>query len=462
MVFNFDTTYKNLPDKFYSYIRPQKFSNYNIEIINQDVVKLLGINEDELKADILIDDNLLEEPIAQAYCGHQFGHFNMLGDGRALLLGEHVYQNKRFDIQLKGSGKTPYSRGGDGKAVLSSVLREYIYSQAIDSLNINTSKSLAVLKTGEQINRNKKEDGAILIRVMSSHIRFGTFEYVSAFIPEHLEDFVNYVINRHYPDLYAQEDKYINFFRKVMNNSIDMVINWMRVGFIHGVMNTDNMSICGETFDYGPCSFMNYYDEDTTFSMVDSNRRYCFKNQKIMLGWNLARFAESLLPLFKSEQKKYAEVLQSILNEFDGIYEEKFYVMMSHKLGIGGVNRELVDEVIEWLKKSRADYTNTFIELAYPNSFEDEVYKKKDFKLLREKISKVGLDKSLMNKVNPVFIPRNYLVEEAIESYNISSDKFYELIEVIKNPYEFRDEFRKYQLPPKQDYDLKYQTHCNT
>ena len=308
MPFSFDTTYKQLDSELYSTATPSDIENPELLLLNKSLCDDLGLEESELTGQLLSGQDRLEEPIAQAYAGHQFGRFAILGDGRAVILGEHVHDGDRYDIQLKGSGRTPYSGRGDGKATVSSMLREYLYSHAMHNLGIDTSRSLAVLETDETVNRRQTEPGAILVRVMNSHIRFGTFQYVAARAPDELAAFTDYVIDRHYPELTNSDEKYVDFFDAVMRAAIAMVVDWLRVGFIHGVMNTDNMSIDGETFDYGPCAFMNYYDEDAVFSSVDDNGRYAFGNQRHILNWNLARFAESLQPLCENASTSFDEI----------------------------------------------------------------------------------------------------------------------------------------------------------
>ncbi|MDG5762091.1 protein adenylyltransferase SelO family protein, partial [Natronococcus sp. A-GB1] len=276
MPFSFDTTYKTVDSDLYSRVTPKSIDNSEILFLNDGLCADLGLDTAELNAEILTGQDLLEEPIAQAYAGHQYGSFTILGDGRAMILGEHVHDGNRYDIQLKGSGRTPYSRRGDGNATVSSMLREYLYSYAMQNLNIKTSRALAVVETDDTVERRRTEPGALLVRVMNSHIRYGTFQYLAGQASGELQRFTDYVIDRHYPQLNAKDRTYLEFFDAVMQSSIEMVVDWLRVGFIHGVMNTDNMSIDGETFDYGPCAFMNYYDEETVFSSIDKHGRYAF------------------------------------------------------------------------------------------------------------------------------------------------------------------------------------------
>ncbi len=464
MAYSFDTTYKNLDSSLYSRATPKNIANPETLILNDELCADLGLDTADLNAKILAGQDLLEEPIAQAYAGHQFGSFTLLGDGRAMILGEHVHDGERYDIQLKGSGRTPYSRRGDGSATVSSMLREYLYSYAMQNLHIKTSRSLAVVKTGEAVKRRQTEPGAVLVRVMNSHIRYGTFQYVASQASDELPQFTDYVIDRHYPQINASDRKYLEFFDAVMQSSIEMVVDWLRVGFIHGVMNTDNMSIDGETFDYGPCAFMNYYDEETVFSSIDKHGRYAFGNQRPILRWNLERLAEALQPLCARSALTYDE-LEGKLDEFEDRFDAQYYAMMRKKLGIdSGGQRELVDEFVDWLRDSKADYTNTFLELETPGSFDDLAYASPEFEQIRDRIAAIGLDEKLMQQANPRYIPRNYLVEEALYQYmeteNLSKIK--ELLTFLQNPYTTKEMGSQFQQPPPREFDTEYTTFCNT
>ena len=464
MPFSFDTTYKQLDSELYSTATPSDIENPELLLLNKSLCDDLGLEESELTGQLLSGQDRLEEPIAQAYAGHQFGRFAILGDGRAVILGEHVHDGDRYDIQLKGSGRTPYSGRGDGKATVSSMLREYLYSHAMHNLGIDTSRSLAVLETADTVNRRQTEPGAILVRVMNSHIRFGTFQYVAARAPDEVEAFTDYVIDRHYPELTNSDEKYVDFFDAVMRAAIAMVVDWLRVGFIHGVMNTDNMSIDGETFDYGPCAFMNYYDEDAVFSSVDDNGRYAFGNQRHILNWNLARFAESLQPLCENASTSFDEI-KARLDKFDDIFQAEYDAMMRRKLGIPTDGTDgIVDEFLGWLRTSGADYTNTFLELEDPGSFDNPVYSSERFEQLREQIAEVGGDEDLMQKANPRYIPRNYLVENALDQYVEEKDlsRVKALLKVLDDPYESNESTARFQQPPPREFDAEYTTYCNT
>ena len=464
MAFSFDTTYKDLDASLYSRITPERIAHPEVLVRNDGVCADLGLETAKLDAEMLAGQDRLEDPIAQAYAGHQYGSFTILGDGRAMILGEHVHNGERYDVQLKGAGQTPYSGRGDGRATVSSMLREYLYSYAMQHLNIKTSRSLAVVETDEAVERRRTEPGAILVRVMNSHIRYGTFQYVASQAPDELQRFTDYVIDRHYPQLNATDRPYLEFFDAVMQSSIEMVVDWLRVGFIHGVMNTDNMSISGETFDYGPCAFINYYDEETVFSSIDKHGRYAFGNQRPILRWNLERFAEALQPLCAQSPLTSAE-LEGTLDEFADRFDAQYYAMMRKKLGITtDGEEELVDEFVEWLRTSNADYTNTFLELETPGTCDDSVFATAEFEQLRNRLAAVGLDAELMQEANPRYIPRNYLVEEALDAYldNGELSKFKELLTVLENPYTSKDMGSQFQQPPPREFDAEYTTYCNT
>ena len=475
----FDNTYARLSDTFREFINPTPVHNPEIVIFNHQLAKDLNLdfsnlNDGELSK-IFSGNNLPKETktLAQAYAGHQFGHFTMLGDGRAVLLGEHLVNNdNRFDIQFKGSGRTSFSRGGDGRAALGPMLREYIISEAINSLNIPTTRSLAVVKTGEKVVRENLLQGAILTRVASSHIRVGTFQYIAATKNiENLNILVDYTINRHYPEIKTSSSKALDLLNLVMEKQCQLVINWMRVGFIHGVMNTDNMAISGETIDYGPCAFMDHYDPKTVFSSIDKLGRYAFSNQPPITKWNLARFAECLIPLIHKDVDTAIKLATELIDNFQNIYEDKWLNMMRDKLGLFGEDKndkKLIKNLFDWMEKNKADYTNTFLNLMDINSH--EVYKNNDFinwknewkkrselnNSTKEKQSK------LMKSNNPIVIPRNHKVEEALaEADKGSLDKMKKLLAILKNPYDNQNNIQEYQTPAPSSNE-KYQTFCGT
>ena len=476
---HFDNTYSKLSNTFKENIKPTPVHDPELLILNEELASTLNLDfskTDKKKlAEIFSGNSIPEETntIAQAYAGHQFGHFTMLGDGRAVLLGEHLVNNdNRFDIQFKGSGRTSFSRGGDGRAALGPMLREYIISEAIHSLNIPTTRSLAVVKTGEKVVRENLLQGAILTRVASSHLRVGTFQYIAATQNiENLNTLVDYTINRHYPEIKTSNSKALDLLNLVMEKQCQLVINWMRVGFIHGVMNTDNMAISGETIDYGPCAFMDHYDPKTVFSSIDKFGRYAFSNQPPITKWNLARFAECLIPLIDKNEDTAIKLATDLIDNFQNIYENKWLNMMRDKLGLFGEDKndkKLINDLFNWMKKNKADYTNTFCNLMNINS--DEIYKNNDFinwknewkkrselnNSTKEKQSK------LMKSNNPIVIPRNHKVEEALaEADKGSLDKMKKLLDILKNPYDNQNNIGEYQAPAPSSNE-KYQTFCGT
>ena len=477
---NFDNSYSRLSDAFKEHIKPVAVKNPELVVINKSLAKeldldLTKINKDKLSS--LFSGNTLPEgsnTIAQAYAGHQFGHFTMLGDGRAILIGEHITNgNKRFDIQLKGSGKTSFSRNGDGRAALGPMLREYIISEAMHNLNIPSTRSLAVAKTGEKIMRDTLLEGAILTRVALSHIRVGTFQYIAARDKkDELELLLNYVINRHYPKLVNSKNKAIDLLIDLMNKQTDLVVNWMRVGFIHGVMNTDNMSISGETIDYGPCAFMDTYDPKTVFSSIDHMGRYAYCNQPIITKWNLSRFAECLIPMIDENQKKAIEIATEIINTFEKNYEEKWLEMMRKKLGLLGnhsTDKTLILDLLTWMHQKKVDYTNTFCHLMKFKVQEEEDFQDRVFKDWKKRwnerliINNSSNEKSiaLMRTVNPLVIPRNDKVEETLDLANKNNFKMlFEFLEILKTPYIEKKNTYKYQI--LNENNKEYKTFCGT
>ncbi len=476
---HFDNTYSKLSNTFKENIKPTPVHDPELVILNEELASTLNLDfskTDKKKlAEIFSGNSIPEETntIAQAYAGHQFGHFTMLGDGRAVLLGEHLVNNdNRFDIQFKGSGRTSFSRGGDGRAALGPMLREYIISEAIHSLNIPTTRSLAVVKTGEKVVRENLLQGAILTRVASSHLRVGTFQYIAATQNiENLNTLVDYTINRHYPEIKTSNSKALDLLNLVMEKQCQLVINWMRVGFIHGVMNTDNMAISGETIDYGPCAFMDHYDPKTVFSSIDKFGRYAFSNQPPITKWNLARFAECLIPLIDKDEDTAIKLATDLIDNFQNIYEDKWLNMIRDKLGLFGEeknDKKLINDLFNWMEKNKADYTNTFCHLMGINS--DEVYKNVEFVnwknewKKRSELNNSTKEKQikLMEKNNPTVIPRNHKVEEALaEADKGSLDKMKKLLAILKNPYDNQNNIQEYQTPAPSNNE-KYQTFCGT
>ncbi len=476
----FDNTYYNLPNSFKENISPIPVKKPELVILNKNLAEELNLNFSSLnnkEISELFGGNLLPKgsnSIAQAYAGHQFGHFTMLGDGRAVLIGEHLSKKKdRYDIQFKGSGKTAFSRNGDGRAALGPMLREYIISEAMHNLGIPTTRSLAVVKTGEEVIRETPLQGAILTRVALSHIRVGTFQYIAARQKkDELETLLNYVIKRHYPNIENSKNKAIDLLITVLDKQIDLVVNWMRVGFIHGVMNTDNMSISGETIDYGPCAFMDTYDPKTVFSSIDQMGRYAYCNQPIITKWNLSRFAECLIPLIDKDQNKAVELATEIIDSFEKKYEEKWLNMMRDKLGLFSVDEKdkfLILDLLTWMHEKKVDYTNTFCHLMNEDVQKDKSYEDENFKIWKKRwkvrlsINNDTTEKyiRLMKSVNPQVIPRNHKVEESLEAAEKNDlNQINQLLEVLNKPYTKQKDIIKYQSPSLSN--KKYQTFCGT
>lgn len=476
-----ENSYSKLPEFFYSKVKPNLASSPKLVTINEPLVKSLGLNIEGLKSEegisILAGNKPLKGDtfLAMAYAGHQFGHFTMLGDGRAMLIGEQITPGgERFDIQLKGSGRTPYSRRGDGRATLSSMLREYIISEGMYGLNIPTSRSLSVVTTGDKIVRENREKGAILTRVAKSHIRVGTFEYAANFGTEtDIKTLADYSIDRHFPYIKTNENPYLSLLKEVIKVQAGLISKWQLVGFIHGVMNTDNMAISGETIDYGPCAFMDTYDSQTVFSSIDRFGRYAYKNQPSIGKWNLTRFAETLLSLIDSDMDKSVKLAKETINEFDDLYYKNYIKGMRNKLGIFNEeveDKKLIEELFHVMERHNADYTNTFIDLTFDRFEENDMFKSKEFKSWKDKWDdrlnrqEEGEDVSreLMKKSNPSLIPRNYLVEEALDAAdNEDFTKFYNLLEALSNPYDHLNLDEKYTKTPIPS-SIPYVTYCGT
>ena len=478
---NFDNTYSRLPKVMSSQLTPIPVENPKLTIFNHGFSKELGLDFSSLNNNqiaSIFSGNLLPKEskcIAQAYAGHQFGYFTMLGDGRAILIGEHLSKNnKRFDIQFKGSGKTPYSRNGDGRAALGPMLREYIVSEAMHSLGIPTTRSLAVVKTGENVIRETPLPGAILTRVAASHIRVGTFQYMTATEDEkNLKTLFDYTIDRHYPKIKDSKTPAIDLLKIVMEKQIKLVVDWMRVGFIHGVMNTDNMTISGETIDYGPCAFMDAYDPETVFSSIDHNGRYAYFNQPGITKWNLARFAETLLPLIDKNKDKAIKIVTEIINNFGEIYKKNWLEMMRKKLGLiekKNNDEKLINDLLSLLHEQKADYTNTFCSLMNEDVQNDKIFNNKEFidwhqkwkECLAKNNNSTEESLKLMRSVNPIVIPRNHKVEEVLEAANKDDlNPFHDFLKVLEKPYENQIKNNNYQSPAPPS-EKKYQTFCGT
>jgi uncharacterized protein YdiU (UPF0061 family) len=459
--------YAQLPEELYANVFPEIFETASVVFWNENLVKAFPDACKSKEFEQLINGNnqWSKQPLAMAYAGHQFGHFNVLGDGRACLVDEwKSSEGFLHDVHLKGSGVTPYSRRGDGRATLKAMLREAIMSEAIHALQIPTTRTLAVLNTGDQIHRNGMEKAGLLARTASSHLRVGTFEYASMHESEGvLKSLADYAIARHYPQCASLENPYLELLKEVVRVQTDLIVNWMRVGFIHGVMNTDNMSISGETIDYGPCAFMNVYGPKTCFSSIDTAKRYAFASQPGIAQWNLWVFANSLMTLIHENPKVAKEMAVEVIEEFPDQFGTAYYKMMGEKLGVE-INtqegREWVEELLSIMEETHSDYTNSFLFLEGKEV--REVYLTTSLRYELWLAQKNDLSKIEKENINPVVIPRNEWVErvlaEAVDNDNW--ELFQSYIDRLKNPYESQSEDVFSTFNPKND--LSFKTFCGT
>jgi len=471
---NLDNTYLTLPQLFYTKQQPIPVRAPKIIIFNDSLAASLGI---PLQPEVFAGNTLPDgaESISQAYAGHQFGYFTMLGDGRAVLLGEQITPcGERLDIQLKGSGRTPYSRSGDGRAALEPMLREYIISEAMYALGIPTTRSLAVVETGETVIREKSLTGAILTRVAASHIRVGTFEYASRFgTIEDVRKLADYTLTRHFPFIPPDKSKYLLLLKEVINRQASLVAKWQLVGFIHGVMNTDNMTISGETIDYGPCAFMDTYHPATVFSYIDKLGRYAYRNQPKIAAWNLARFAETLLPLLNNDENTAFIIAQQECDKFHELYYDHWLAGMRSKLGLFNEEQKdvfFINDLLQYMQQYSADYTNVFRALTLNTKEDTPLFSSPEFqdwlnlwqaRLKRQKQSKDEI-KALMQKNNPAIIPRNHLVEEVLgAAKNGDLTMFDNFLAALRSPYDYSSEQEAYAKLPSPDY-CNYKTFCGT
>ena len=454
---------------------PTGFRQAEFLLKNYDLAEKLGFTKNFLDSkeclNIFSGNSLLKnsQPIAQGYSGHQFGHFNpQLGDGRAILLGEI----DEMDVQLKGIGQTPYSRRGDGKSALGPVLREYVISEFMHAVKIPTTRSLFALKTNENVMRETELPGGVLTRVAKSHIRIGTFEFAKTKNNETLKTLADYSINRHYPELNKTDNKYLSFFAAVCDKQASLVAKWMSLGFVHGVMNTDNMTISGETIDYGPCAYMDSYSPNTVFSSIDVNGRYAYQNQPAILVWNLAKFAESILPLIDKNEEKSIKQLTEVLQLVMPSYQEYFYKEFCQKLGLKSVNNKnikLIEGYLKILNLESIDFTLSFRDLSKiineRLNLNDSIFaKSKDFNnwYLKWK-QEINLNEisDEMDLNNPCYIPRNHLIENALSKAiegDMSEINF--MINLFENPYIQKNVSRKYLMPSNSK--EQYVTFCGT
>ncbi|RLQ93667.1 protein adenylyltransferase SelO [Falsibacillus albus] len=477
-----ENSYSQLPRTFYREQMPTPVRDPEIVMFNGPLAESLGLNAKELNsedgAEIFAGNQLPEgaEPIAQAYAGHQFANFTMLGDGRAVLLGEQITPDgKLVDIQLKGPGRTPYSRGGDGRASLGPMLREYIISEAMHGLGIPTTRSLAVTTTGEPVYRETELPGAILTRVASSHLRVGTFQYAAQWgTKEDLQALADYAIKRHYPHVENDENRYLSLLKEVVKHQAELIAKWQLVGFIHGVMNTDNMTISGETIDYGPCAFMDTFDPGTVFSSIDIQGRYAYGNQPAIGGWNLARLAESMLTLLADEEEEALQLAQDAIAQYPKLYHTHWLSGMREKIGLYNEETEdktLIEDLLKLMHKHEADYTNAFRALTLDQLDDKPLFESEEFtqwkenweaRLERQEETKEA-SQELMRKSNPSVIPRNHRVEEALEAAVEKGDYsvMKKLLQVLTDPYAYSSEQEDYTTLPEPT-DVPYQTYCGT
>jgi len=478
---HFDNSYLTLPEIFYSRQKPTPVKDPQLVLLNRALAESLGLDAEALasEAGAVFSGNQIPPgaaPLAQAYAGHQFGGFSILGDGRAILLGEQLTPaGERFDIQLKGSGQTIYSRRGDGRAALGPMLREYIISEAMHALGIPTTRSLAVATTGEHVFREAALPGAVLARVAASHIRVGTFQFAAyTGEPEALRKLADYTLQRHYPELATEENKYLALLNAVCDRQASLIAKWLHVGFIHGVMNTDNMALSGETIDYGPCAFMNSYDPATVFSSIDQHGRYAFGNQPPIAQWNLARLAETLLPLLHDDADRALELAEEAIIGFAPKFESYWLAGMRRKLGIFNDEADdaaLVQDLLNWMQQSAADYTNIFRGLAAhvqnerstsPDAVFDDWLNRWRQRLQRQSQSRDEVTQ-LMSANNPAYIPRNHQVEAALSAAVEAGDLsvMHRLLAVLAEPYQERPENAEFSEPPPAS-EAYYQTFCGT
>jgi uncharacterized protein YdiU (UPF0061 family) len=486
MKFPFDNSYSRMPDSFYQRVEPSPVSSPELIEVNRDLAAVLGIDLDWLESsnglDVLSGNRFPEgsDPIAMAYAGHQFGGFSsQLGDGRALLLGEVVGKDGvRRDIQLKGSGPTQFSRRGDGRSALGPVIREYIVSEAMAALGVPTTRALAAVSSGDKVYRDSMMAGGVFTRVAQSHLRIGTFQYFAA-----REDFDNlrvladYAIARHYPRAIEADNPYLELLGGVIEGQAELIAHWMQIGFIHGVMNTDNMSISGETIDFGPCAFLDAYHPEKVFSSIDQQGRYAYANQGPIGHWNLVRFAETLIPLIDDDAEKAVAAAESELTRFPELHSKALRHRLLLKIGLkeGGDNDwELVQELLSIMSDGYADFTLTFRHLSDAlevgketgllDQFSDTQKIASWLTSWRSRMSNEDVTLALesMRRANPVFIPRNHRVEEAIAAaYEGDYVPFRKLNELLQRPFEEQAAYSEYELAPKPS-EVVCATFCGT
>lgn len=443
-------SYRVLPKVFFSDLTPSPVPAPVLKVLNTALAHSLGLDPVALTTPDslpILAGNVFptnSTAIAQAYAGHQFGHFTQLGDGRALLLGElQTPHGQRVDIQLKGSGPTPYARRGDGRAALGPMLREYLISEAMHGLGIPTTRSLAVVATGEPVFRETAQPGAILTRFAASHIRVGTFEFAATQGTSELKALADYAIDRHYPQARTEANPYLALLKAVIDRQAALIARWMQVGFVHGVMNTDNMSIAGETIDYGPCAFMDRYDPATVFSSIDRQGRYAYGNQPKIAQWNLSRLAEALLPILNEDEATALALAQNAIGDFPGQYQHYWHTALCQKIGITNPDRNAIrlsGELLEIMWEAQADFTATFQQLT-TGTLTDECYAdwlSRWQAVIETQAGGLVQAQQIMQQANPVIIPRNHLVQEALDAAEEKGSfaRFEQLVAALQNPYD--------------------------
>ncbi|RUT29637.1 YdiU family protein [Paenibacillus zeisoli] len=479
---NLDNSYARLPESLFSEVNPTPVQAPGLVVVNGPLADALGLKLQVLQTEEGVAElagNQIPSgalPIAEAYAGHQFGNFTKLGDGRAVLLGEQITPaGERYDIQLKGSGRTPYSRRGDGRAALGPMLREYIISEAMHALGIPTTRSLAVVTTGEPVYRETEQPGAVLTRVAASHLRVGTFQYAAAWgTSGELQALADYTIQRHYPAVGTDDSQYLSLLQEVVKRQAELIAKWQLVGFIHGVMNTDNMALSGESIDFGPCAFMDSYDPETVFSSIDLHGRYAYGNQPQIAAWNLARFAETLLPLLHSDREEAVRLAEAEIYNFRELYHGHWMAGMRGKLGILNAEPEdetLIQELLDMMKKYGADYTNTFRAFTIGKQEENPLYGTEDFAGWQEKwqarLDRQPGDRAAsqkrMRSSNPAVIPRNHRVEEALQAAVAHGDYsvMERLLKVLGDPFSYSSDQLEYTTLPEPT-NRPYRTFCGT
>jgi uncharacterized protein YdiU (UPF0061 family) len=479
-----ENSYAQLPSVLYVDALPSVAPAPKLVVLNRELAVALGLDPDALEndaADFFSGKRLPPgaRPIAQAYAGHQYGHLTMLGDGRALLLGEQITPDgRRFDLQLKGSGRTVFSRNGDGKAVLGPMLREFLIGEAMTALGIPATRALAVVATGEEVWREAPLPGAVLARVAASHLRVGTFEFAARCgEPSALQALIQYTLQRHYPDATDADSPALALLEKVVQGQAQLVARWMAVGFVHGVMNTDNTSIACETLDFGPCAFIDAYDPDAVFSSIDHYGRYAFGRQPFIIRWNLARFAEALLSMIGPGGQESVDLANSALEAFQGIYDAAWGKEMRLKLGLPeGAEEEAVElarDLLGWMHRHRADFTATFRALCDPDfeKFLPPAAQGTDFQAWRARHAKLAFAEpgsaervcAQMRLVNPAIIPRNHHVDAALKSAEREGNMkpFHRLLDALKNPFASLEERSDFCTPPPPDAP-RIVTYCGT